>query len=89
MENTGISSRKLCATELKRKQLGSTSDRAFRQKRRRIGSQSLSSRFADPVSPAGDDQEIAMEKSDGNISDEENTVRCEFTILKLHSVCLR
>ena len=54
-----------------------------------IGVQSLSSRFADPVSPAGDDQEIAMEKSDGNISDEENTVRWEFTILKLHSVCLR
>ena len=59
MENTGISSRKLSATELKRKQLGSTSDRAFRQKRRMIGAQSLSSRFADPVSPAGDDQEIA------------------------------
>jgi len=89
MENTGISSRKLSATELKRKQLGSTSDRAFRQKRRRIGAQSLSSRFADPVSPAGDDQEIAMEKSDGNISDKENTVRWECTILKLHSVCLR
>ena len=89
MENTGISSRKLSATELKCKQLGSTSDRAFWQKRKMIGAQSLSSRFADPVSPAGDDQEIAMEKSDWNISDEENTVRWECTILKLHSVCLR
>ena len=65
MENTGISSRKLSATELKRKQLGSTSDRAFRQKRRMIGAQSLSSRFADPVSPAGDDQEIARKNQMG------------------------
>ena len=61
----------------------------FDKKKRLIGAQSLSSRFADPASPGGDDQEIAMEEPDGNISDEENTIRWECTILKLHSVCLR
>ena len=56
MEKSAIASKKLSSTELKHKQLGSSSDRAFRQKRRLIGAQSLSSRFAEPTSPAGDDE---------------------------------
>ena len=50
MENVEISTKKMSATKLKRKQLGSGSVRSLRQKRSKIGALSLSARLTQPNS---------------------------------------
>ena len=86
METFAISTKKMSATELKRKQLGSGSVRSLRQKRSKIGALSLSARLTQPNS-SGCDEESGPEESAGAISEEEVTARCECIIVQRFGVC--
>ena len=86
METFEISTKKMSATELKRKQLGSGSVRSLRQKRSKIGALSLSARLTQPNS-SGCDEESGPEESAGAISEEEVTARCECIIVQRFGVC--